>query len=204
MDWGIDSFGRYPSDRRALCRHAPHRRASHRRGPPRARGALPLEAVGRWTHTFSRCPVSVAACSEAKMSPRAEKRSCECVVRQITPPRSTYNAYKMKAKQHALRSNNALLGASSLFGATTRSSEHQRTLRSNNALHGASSLFGATTRSTEQKRALRSKTTCNHSAGDKETRRIRFSSSSSSSCSSPEHATDASATRVHPYSRSCR
>src|SRR5437868_13720361 len=28
------------------------------------------DAVGRWTHTFSRCPVSVAAChSEAEMSP---------------------------------------------------------------------------------------------------------------------------------------
>ena len=25
--------------------------------------------MGRWTHTFTRCPVSVAACSETKMSP---------------------------------------------------------------------------------------------------------------------------------------
>ena len=34
-----------------------------------AERCLELEAVGRWTHTFSRCPVSVAACSSAKMFP---------------------------------------------------------------------------------------------------------------------------------------
>jgi len=34
-----------------------------------AERCLELEAVGRWIHTFSRCPVSVAACSEAEMNP---------------------------------------------------------------------------------------------------------------------------------------
>jgi hypothetical protein len=36
----------------------------------RAREALAARSqMGRWTHTFTRCPVSVAACSETKMSP---------------------------------------------------------------------------------------------------------------------------------------
>jgi len=33
------------------------------------RGAGCSQPVGRWTHTFTRCPVSVAARSEAKLSP---------------------------------------------------------------------------------------------------------------------------------------
>ena len=43
-----------------------------------------------------------------------------------------------------------------------------------------------------------------HQTGAAVHRSSSSSSSSSSSCFSPEYATDASATRVHPYSRSCR
>jgi hypothetical protein len=38
--------------------------------PSRAREALAARSqMGRWTHTFTRCPVSVAVRSEAKLSP---------------------------------------------------------------------------------------------------------------------------------------
>ena len=111
----------------------PYLRRMQEQRPPRARGALPLEAVGRWTHTFSRCPASVAACSKAKMSPHTATEYLQRLQNESKTTRST-------EQQRALRSIIAL------FGATTRSTEHHRTLRSINA------LFGAETRSTEQKR----------------------------------------------------
>src|SRR6266516_3539813 len=36
-------------------------------------GLLDGRPVGRWTHTFSRCPVSVAVRSEAKLSPTTKQ-----------------------------------------------------------------------------------------------------------------------------------
>ena len=37
--------------------------------------------MGRWTHTFTRCPVSVAACSETKMSPNNRVARVETAIR---------------------------------------------------------------------------------------------------------------------------
>jgi hypothetical protein len=49
---------------------------------------LELGAVGRWTQISSRCPVSVAACSEAKRSPGASRTAQSSVTGRTTDSHS--------------------------------------------------------------------------------------------------------------------
>src|SRR5436305_15038234 len=73
----------------ALCEHA--------------EGCI-TDAVGRWTHTFSRCPVSVAAChSEAEMSPTNARHTQRLQAKRTATPTPKCDAKPSTEEYEQLR-----------------------------------------------------------------------------------------------------
>ena len=167
--------------------------------------AVARQPVGRWTHTFSRCPVSVAVRSEAKLSPiKRAARATPAIRRRNAPQHQPPNALvflqtsgMMDSHPRGIRSSWRCAWASPAkikMNLNGLSSGVARVVERCKAINGGVRTATATT--TSPGRELPSPQLSSSSS---------FSSlSSSSSCSSSEYVPDASATRVYPYSRSCR